>query len=98
MGRAPINMSVNKEMLRGLLESLGPLSERAEKYGVTKQAINGWLQTGSIPPRALSELVRELGIDAEQVKQLLEVGDRKHKGKKRRYTLTLHVDEYGEES
>lgn len=97
MGRTPVNMAVNKEILRGLLESLGPLSERAEKYGVTKQAINGWLNTGLIPPRALSELVMELGIDAETVKSLLEVGERKQKGKRRRYTFTLHVDEYGDE-
>jgi transcriptional regulator with XRE-family HTH domain len=65
-------------------------SERAEKYGVSKQAINGWLSNGRIPPRAFYEIARDLDISSDLVAEILAPAAQ---SPKRKWVLTVTLEE-----
>jgi transcriptional regulator with XRE-family HTH domain len=72
MGRKPISLNINVDAFRKAVGDKLTWSDIAEKYGVTRQAVNGWLQDGRIPPRALMEIMKELKLEPEIVKAILE--------------------------
>lgn len=92
MGRNKVNLSINGDVLRALMKGKETWSERAEKYGVTKQAVSNWLSEGRMPPRALIELVRDLDLSPEQVEEILGPQHEKMKARKR-WKITVFVDE-----
>ncbi len=72
MGRNSTRLKINGEVLREILKEHNlNFSERAERYGVTKQALNSWLSEGLIPPRALVELVLDLKIPKEHLDNII---------------------------
>lgn len=102
MGKPRTSINIDSDALRMAMSGVETFSERAREYGVTRQAINGWLQAGRIPPRAFAEIVRDLQFDVETVEKILTVPRTKLKDsdparKRRRYKFTIFVDEYLED-
>lgn len=71
MSRKSVRIAFDAEYLRELMAGRESWTERAQKYGVSKQAVNGWLSDGRIPPRAMVEIVRDLDLSPDQVERLL---------------------------
>lgn len=96
MGRKFVTIKFDPNKLREVMAGRETFSERAEKYGVTRQAIQGWLDSGRIPPRALIEIIRDLDLSTEVVNALLgkpEGDDSEPTKTKKKYVLTLTLEE-----
>jgi transcriptional regulator with XRE-family HTH domain len=94
MGRQRVNLEINPEKLRSLLKGKETFSERAEKYGVSKQALSNWLEEGRMPPRAIIELLRDLDVSPEDVDELLSPQKEKEADRKnKKFVMTLTVEE-----
>lgn len=97
MGKHRTRIEFNPDALKKALDGVESFSDRADKFGVTRQAINGWFSEGLIPPRALAEIVRDLNLSVETVTEILSPIIKKKKkieGPRRRYTVTIEVDEH----
>jgi hypothetical protein len=96
MGRKRVTLAIDADALRAAMAGKETFSERAEKYGVSRQAVNGWLEAARIPPRALAELARDLDLAPDVVDAILAPAQdgKDPKRKRRRFTVTLHVDEH----
>lgn len=92
MGRASIMLRVDSEVLRRLISGKETFSERAQKFGISKQALNQWMTDGKMPPRAIAELVHDLDIGIDDVNALLEP-QRKASAEKKKWTLTVTLEE-----
>lgn len=91
MGRTPVTIRIDGEMLRKALKDHDlKFSDRAEKYGVTRQAINSWFSHGRIPPRALIEMAMEAGLSKEQLDQIIvNTKDETETTEKRKWQITI---------
>lgn len=73
MGKTATTIQINshefRKMLNGQYVSFADL---AKKYGVTRQAVNGWLNTGRIPPRVLANIALDFKIPPEMIKEILK--------------------------
>lgn len=92
MGRKPVSLAIDSEMLRKALEGRETFSERAAKYGVSRQAVANWLAEGRMPPRALAEIAMDLNLPAELVDAILAPSARALERKKK-WVLTITFDE-----
>lgn len=92
MAKQSLRLSVDGELLRKLIGSKGTWSDLADKYGVTKQAVSGWLSDGLMPPRALVEIARELDLSPEQIEEVLAPQAKKAKARKQ-WKVTVLIDE-----
>lgn len=92
MGRNKTTLPINADLLRDLIKSKETFSERAEQFGVSKQALNQWMVEGRMPPRALCELVMDLKLPKETVDDLLKPALTQLEAKKR-WTLTVTLEE-----
>ena len=90
MGRQKVTIPFDAEKLREAMAGKETFSERAEKYGVSKQAISGWLTAGRIPPRALYEIARDLEIPPALVAEILAPAAQTPK---RKWVLTVTLEE-----
>lgn len=92
MGRQTVNLAIDTELLKSIVKEKETWTERAQKYGVTKQAVSGWLTSGRIPPRALVEIVRDLDLTPEQVEAILAPQKEKAEERKK-WKITVYVEE-----
>lgn len=92
MGRNKVSLPFDPAVFRELLKGRETFTERAQKYGVSKQAVNGWIEAGRIPPRALCELAMDLELSDEDVQRLLKPTLAKNEEKKK-WTLTVTLEE-----
>jgi len=90
MSRPSVRLKIDSERLRAAIGSKVTWSEIAEKYGVTRQAVNGWLSEGRIPPRALAEITKDLGLSPDTVKEILAPSE---KEPKKKWVLTITLEE-----
>ncbi len=70
MAKQSVMIPVNADVLRDSIQKRDSLSSLEGVLGVSRQAINGWLSKSKIPPRQLSTIVRELKLDASEVKKI----------------------------
>jgi Zn-dependent peptidase ImmA (M78 family) len=66
-------ISVNAEKLKEAILSRGHIADLETPLGVTKQAINGWLSKGRIPPRQLSKISKALKLDAPEINNITSI-------------------------
>ncbi len=92
MPKKRVMLSIDTAELRAALAGKETFSELAQKYGVSKQAVNGWLDTARIPPRALVEIARDLDLSPEQIDNILCRGDETSTAKKK-WTLKVTLEE-----
>lgn len=97
MGRKKITLAMDSDALRDAMAGRETFSERAQKYGVSRQAINGWLEAGRIPPRAIAEIAQDLDLTPEVVNKILAPSKLEGK-KRRRFSITITVDEHLDET
>jgi hypothetical protein len=71
MSRPKVMLPINPNVLRRLIGERETFSERAQKFGVTRQALNSWFNEGAMPPRALIEFGMDIQISKEDLDQLL---------------------------
>lgn len=85
-------LAIDTTVLRRLLAGKETFSERAEKYGVSKQAVSGWLSEGRMPPRAIAEILRDLDCSIEDTEALL-APQKEKAAKKKRWVLKVTLEE-----
>lgn len=91
MAKKSVMLDINVDKLRQLMSNAREtFSERAQKYGVTRQAIQHWLDGGRMPPRAIIELLRDLDASPADTEELL--APQKEKAKKK-WKVTITVEE-----
>jgi transcriptional regulator with XRE-family HTH domain len=95
MGRRPINLKINGDALSSFLKNNDhSFSDRATQFGISKQAINGWITNGIISPRALAELAIEFNIPPDLLKIiLLRPGEIDLKKGKKSWTIKVTLEE-----
>ena len=72
MGRRKTTIPVDGTALRDAVErSPATWSSLAERLGVTRQTVSGWVSKGRIPPRQLADLAKELGLGAGEVRRIM---------------------------
>lgn len=89
MSRKSVMLDIDSTKLREAIADRSTFSDLAQKYGVTRQAINNWLNDGKIPPRALVEIARDLDLLPEVIEQILAPSTEKHKNPKIVITIEL---------
>lgn len=73
MGRKKVTIPINTKEFRDILNYKNILlSEIAHKYGVTRQAVNGWLKFERIPPRVLINISKDFGLKPQEVDKILQ--------------------------
>ena len=96
MGRKPTSIRFNSVVFRELFKDLN-YANIAEGWGVTRQAVNGWLTTGRIPPRAMAEIIKAHDVDPKDVERLMDVPpDAEKKKPKKIFTIELNIYQHEE--
>lgn len=72
MGRKPTSVRFNSMVFRELFKDLN-YSKIVDERSVTRQALNGWLNTGRIPPKAMAEIVKAHNVSPNDVERLMDV-------------------------
>lgn len=84
MGRTSVRIPIDADLFRDLIKGAYTLTKLAEVSGVTKQAVNAWLEEGRIPPKVIADLVKELNWDVETVEKLVRP--------RTSFTITIHIE------
>lgn len=92
MSRQSIRLRVDGDVLRRLIKDRETFSDRAQKFGISKQALNEWMVEGLMPPRAIAEFLMDINASTEDTNALLEP-QRKSMTEKKKWTVTLTVEE-----
>jgi hypothetical protein len=91
MGRNSVRLKIDSDALRLIVGDRATWSDIAEKYGVSRQAVSGWLAEGLIPPRALAEMARDLDLSPKQLDEILAPQQEKIRERKK-WKITITVE------
>lgn len=89
MGRHKTTIPFNSNKLREILKGVETLVAFGEKNGVSKQAVQQWLDNSRIPPRVLYEAIRTLDVSPQDMEELLQIAPET----KKRWVLTMTLEE-----
>lgn len=93
MGRNRTSIPFNVNKFRALVKEVSSFSERSAAFGVSKQAINSWMTTGRIPPRALAEMAMDLKWNTGDIAELLQAPitkDERDMSKRLRFSIEIY--------
>lgn len=98
MGRDRVTIPFNVEAFKKYIKESGTFSERAQSFGVSKQAMNSWFQLERIPPRALAEIALDLKLSPEAMAEILLVKTNvAYKKRTKRLKYSIEIYEHDEE-
>lgn len=99
MGRRRTTIPINATAFRQVFKDEREIdfSKIAEGFGVTRQAVNGWLVNGRIPPRALAEIIKVYDVKPDEVEMITDCEPVEIKTAKKKKIYSIEINFYEHE-
>lgn len=101
MGRKSVSLKIDGDALRRIMRDHDLVfSDRAREFGISKQALNGWMSCNRMPARALIELAIDVKLSREQVDEILvrtDIRDKEKNNSKKIWKINIEVEELDDE-